>query len=288
MLAKNTTTWGVVLGLLLAAHVHAQPAPDSETKPPDAAGADGTTDALTLQKGRAVLNAFLEIGLSNGAAFKPVSLSPDIWYGVTDEITAGLVHSGVGTTGFLGTAPGASLCLTGTSGLCGNFYHNVGFDGRYKLKTGDISIAADGGLFFGQIQSPILLDLKIGAVGRWHQDKIAVEASPSLFLALTNRSQSVTVGGVTMDATLNRDTLNLPGTLLYTLNPMITLAAQTGLTLPLEDAGDFYAVPLSVGAFYHVNEQLNVTAAFSLPRLIAGSGGGIDARSLTLGGSYAF
>jgi hypothetical protein len=288
MLAKNTTTWGVVLGLLLAARVHAQPAPDSETKPPDAAaGADGTTDALTLQKGRAVLDAFLEISLSDGAAFKPVSLSPDIWYGVTDEITAGLVHSSVGTTGFIG-GTGQSLCLTGSSGLCNDFYNNVGFDGRYKLKTGDISIAADGGLFIEQIKSPILLDLKLGAVGRWHQGKIAVEAAPALFLGLTNRSQTIMVGGVTTDVTTNADVISLPGTVLYTLNPEITLAGQTGLILPLENAGDAYAVPLSVGAFYHVNDQLNVTAAFSLPRLIAGSGGGIDARSLTLGGSYAF
>ncbi|HEX3765163.1 MAG TPA: hypothetical protein VHW23_40985 [Kofleriaceae bacterium] len=284
MLAKNTTTWGVVLGMLLAARAHAQPSPDSETKPPDAtAGADGTTDALTLQKGRAVLNVFLEINLSNGAAFKPVSLSPDIWYGVTDEITAGLVHSSVGTTGFIGGA-GDSLCLTGSSGLCGDFYRNVGFDGRYKLKSGPISIAADGGLFFGQIESPILLDLKLGAVGRWHQGPLAIEAAPSLFLGLTNRSQ--TANGI--DITTNPDVLYLPGTALYTLNPMITLAAQIGVVLPLENTGDNYTLPLSVGAFYHVNEQLNVTAALSLPRLIASSGGGIDARSLTLGGSYAF
>jgi hypothetical protein len=69
---------------------------------------------------------------------------------------------------------------------------------------------------------------------------------------------------------------------------MITLAAQTGLMLPLEDAGDFYQVPLSVGVFYKVNDEVNVTAAFSLPRLIASSSGGIDVRTLTLGGSYAF
>jgi hypothetical protein len=49
-----------------------------------------------------------------------------------------------------------------------------------------------------------------------------------------------------------------------------------------------YSLPLSVGAFYKVNADLNVSAAFSLPRLIAGSGGGTDARTITLGGSYGF
>lgn len=286
MLAKNTTIAGVVLGMLFAARAHAQPDPDSETKPLDAAAASAGGeggDQLTLQKGRLVLNAYLAIGLSDGAAFKPVSISPDIWYGVTDDITVGLVHSSVGTTGFIGGA-GESLCLTGTGGLCPDLYRNVGAEARYKLKMSGIALAVDGGVYALQIQDPMLLDIKLGAVGRWHQGPLAVEASPNLFIGLTNRS--VNTNGV--DLTTNPDILSLPGTVLYTLNPMITLAAQVGLVLPLENTGDTYSLPLSIGAFYHVNDQLNVTAAFSLPRLIAGSGGGIDARSLTLGGSYAF
>jgi len=147
-----------------------------------------------------------------------------------------------------------------------------------------IAFAVEGGVYALQIQDPRFIDIKLGAVGRWHQGPLAIEASPNVFVALTNRS--VNIGGV--DVTANPDILNLPGTVLYTLNPMITVAAQIGLVLPLEKTGDTYSVPLSVGAFYRVNDQLNVTAAFSLLRLIAASSGGIDARSLTLGGSYAF
>jgi len=119
------------------------------------------------------------------------------------------------------------------------------------------------------------LGVKLGAVARWHQGPLAIEASPNVNIQLTNRGTPA-------------DFLNLPATVLYTLSPAITLAGQTGFFIPFESTGDFYAIPLSVGAFYHVNDQLNVTAAFSLPLLIAASGGGIDARSLTLGGSYAF
>lgn len=289
MLAKNTTIVGVVLGMLLAARAHAQPDPDSETKPLDAAAASAGGEGgeqLTLQKGRLVVNAYLAIGLSDNATFKPISLSPDLWYGVTDDLTAGLVHSAVGTTGFMGGAGlaglgGQSLCLTGSDNGCSDFYSNVAAEARYRLKMGNIAFAVDGGVVFQHVTDPIELGVKLGAVGRWHQGQIAVEASPNLFVAITDRS----VNGVTV----NHDVLNLPGTVLYTLNPTITLAAQSGLSLPLEDAGDAYAVPLSVGVFYKVNEELDVTAAFSLPRLIAsGSPSGIDARSLTLGGSYAF
>jgi hypothetical protein len=286
MLAKNTTIVGVVLGMLFAVRAHAQPDPDSETKPLDAAAASAGGEGgeqLTLQKGRLVVNAYLGIGLSDGAAFKPISISPDVWYGVTDDITAGVVHSAVGTTGFIGGV-GESLCVSG-SDSCGDLYKNAGVEARYKLKLGGIAFAVDGGLYSGHVTDLKLLELKVGAVGRWRQGPLAVEAAPNLLIAVTDRS-STTTGGITVSG--NADILNLPGTVLYTLNPMITLAAQSGLVLPLENTGDAYAVPLSVGAFYRVNDQLNVTAAFSLPRLIAASSGGIDARSLTLGGSYAF
>lgn len=289
MLAKNTTIMGVVLGMLFAARAHAQPDPDSETKPLDAAAAAAGGEGgeqLTLQKGRLVVNAYLSIGLSDGAAFKPISVSPDLWYGVTDDITAAVVHSSVGTTGFMGGGGlaglgGQSLCLSGSSNGCSDVYSNVAVEGRYRLKMSNIALAVDGGVVFQHVTDPMELGIKLGAVGRWRQGQIAVEASPNVFVAITDRS----VAGVTV----NHDILNVPGTLLYTLNPTITLAAQTGIVLPLEDTGDAYAVPLSIGAFYKVNEQLNVTAAFSLPRLIAGgSPSGIDARSLTLGGTYAF
>jgi hypothetical protein len=277
MLAKNTTIMGVVLGMLFAARAHAQPDPDSETKPLDAAAASAGGEGgeqLTLQKGRLVVNGYVAIGLSNGAAFKPISLSPDLWYGVTDDITAGVVHSSVGTTGFMGGV-GQSLCLTGSSSGCPDIYHNVALDGRYRLKMGSIALAVDGGLLLENVLHSVALGVKLGAVGRWHQGPLAIEASPNVAIEVTNRGTPA-------------DILNLPATALYTLSPAITLAVQTGFFIPLESTGDFYAIPVSVGAFYHVSDELNVTAAFSLPRLIAGSAGGIDARSLTLGGTYAF
>lgn len=287
MLAKNTTIVGVVLGMLFAARAHAQPDPDSETKPLDAAAATAGGEGgeqLTLQKGRAVVNAYLEIGLSDGAAFKPISITPDIWYGVTDDITAGVVHSSLGASGFMGAA-GDSLCLTGSGSGCPDLYRNVGVEGRYRLKMSGLALAADAGVYSGHATDLKLLDIKLGAIGRWHKGPLAIEAAPNLLIAVTDRSVDIPGGG---SQTLNHDFLNLPGTALYTLNPMITLAGQVGIQLPLEDTGNGYTVPLSIGAFYHVNDQLDVTAAFSLPRLIAGSAGGIDVRSLTLGGSYAF
>jgi hypothetical protein len=288
MLAKTSTIACGVLGVLFAARVHAQTG-DSETKPPDAAataGAEGA-DQLTLPKGRLLLDAYLAIDLSTDLVFKPVALSPDLWYGATDDVTVGLVHSGVGQFGFMGAVFGRSLCLTGSDNGCLDFYGNVGVDGRYKLKSGGpLVYAADAGLYVNHLGDPFQLAIKIGAIGRWHEDKIAIEAAPNLQFGLTNREPAA-VGGVAIGIR-NGDTLSLPATFLYALDPMITIAAQSGLLLPFQNTGDTYSIPLSIAGFYRVNESLNVSLTFSLPSLIGGGSlSGIDARVLTLGGSYA-
>ena len=289
MIAKKTTLLCVGLGAtLLAARADAQPEtePDAQPAATATAGADGT-EQLTLPKGRAVLDVFVEIGLSAGSPFDPISISPDLWYGATDDITVGLIHSTLGASGVIGGV-GNSLCLSGTPS-CTDFYPGLGLDARYQLKTGTFAWAADGGLFFNQLSDPFLFALKIGAVGRWHSGQLAVELQPNLAIGITNRSTSMTVGGVTTDTTTNPDILTLPVTVIYAVTPAISASGQLGAVLPLEDTSNAYSIPLSIGGHYHVNESLNVTLAFSLLRLIGGGNGtGFDTRSLTLGGTYAF
>src|SRR5215510_14579538 len=143
MIAKKTTLLCVGLGAtLLARRGDAQPETEPDAKPAAmaTAGAEGT-DQLTLPKDRLVLDAFIEANLSSDAVFKPFSISPDLWYGATDDITVGLVHSAVGRSGIIGAGgavagAGNALCLAGTDNGCPDVYPGFGLDARYKLKTG--------------------------------------------------------------------------------------------------------------------------------------------------------
>jgi hypothetical protein len=281
MLDKTSTFVRVVLCVTFAARAaSAQEATDAAGPTP---GADGPIQ-LNLPRGRVVLDAYAEINLSSGAVFEPFSLAPDVWYGATDEITVGLVHSTKAASGFIG-AVGDSLCLTGAEGGCADFYRGFGLEGRYPVKLSQLVAAVTGGVYARNL-SPFQLAIKLGMVGRWQKDKLAVELSPNLFFGLTNRAP----GAVGMEVFAgNQEVLNLPVTGLYTVAPKIDAALQTGLVLPFQSTGDGYAVPLSIGAHYHVNESLNVNAAFTLPALIGGgSQTGFDARTFTLGGTYAF
>jgi hypothetical protein len=285
MLAKTPTlVCAAIAALSLAQVARANTQAETETEAAPAPAATGEAAQLTLPKGRLLLDAFLEINLSDGAVFKPFSLSPDVWYGATDDITVGLIHSAVGASGFIGGV-GTSLCLAGTGGNCADVYPGFGVDVRYKLKNGELAWAADAGLYVRDF-SPFQLAIKLGAVGRWHKDKIAVELAPNLFFGVTNRDASTDPMVVSV---ANQETLNLPVTALYAINPKVSAALQTGLVLPFQATGDSYAVPLSLGGHYHLNESVNLNLALSFPALIGGgSQTGIDARTVTLGGTYAF
>jgi hypothetical protein len=284
MFDKTSTFVCVVLGATLAtAPASAQPATEPEAVSSSSGGPEGTAQ-VTLPKGRVLLDVYFAASLVSSSEFEPFSLSPDVWYGATEELTVGLVHSSVGGSGFMG-GTGTSLCLTGTAGGCSDVYKGFGIDARYKLKTGMLAYAAEGGLYI-QTFDPFALAIKLGLVARWQKDKIAVEATPNLAVGLAGRTQ----GEGMAEVTVNGETLSLPVTGLYAITPQIAAALQTGLKLPFENTADTWGVPLSIGGFYHVNESINVNLAFSLTAVVGGDAAptGFDGRSITLGGNYAF
>ncbi|HWU90673.1 MAG TPA: hypothetical protein VN253_25580 [Kofleriaceae bacterium] len=259
-------------------------ATDDPPPPPPQPASDGASagERVVLPAKRLYARASLELDLSTGTAFDPVSLAPDVFYGVTSAFTVGLVHSSLGGTGLIGQT-GSSLCFTGA---CDGVYHNFGLDGRYQFTTGKISAAASFGLYAKDL-SPFTLSAKLGVVGRWRPkpaSKLAVDFAPSLFIGITQRDPAV------VGAAGNTEVFALPVTAVYAVKPRISVMAQTGLFLPFETAGDGFFVPLSLGGSYAVNKQISVEAAFSLLHLLGGSAipTGIDARSFTIGGGYAF
>lgn len=258
--------------------------PPEPTAPPGPAASGAPAgERVVLPAKRLYARAMLELDLSADSALDPVSLAPDLFYGVTPAFTVGLVHSSAGRTGLIGRA-GGSLCLTGDR--CDGVYNGFGLEGRYHLTAGKISAAASFGLDVRDLD-PFLLAARLGVIGRYRpspSSKLAVDFAPSLFIGVTEREPSVVGAGG------NKEVLVLPATVIYAASPRLAVMAQTGLVIPFEAAGDLYFVPLSLGASYEVNRQLTVEAAFSLLHLLGGGAlpTGADARSFTIGGGYAF
>ena len=237
---------------------------------------------MTLPQGRLLVQGFIEMNLSADAAFKPVSLSPDVWYGVRDDISVGLTHSTSGTGGFYGGA-GNSLCLTGEDNGCGGLYRNVALLGRYSLIDTGLGVAVGGGLVVSDID-PFTVGIQINAVGRWEHDALAVVFQPSVYLGLNQREGVAGVGG-------NTEAIALPVAAMYDVMPALAVGLQTGLTLGLSDIASQWTVPLSLGGRYVVTPGIWADLVFSLPVLATGNdlaASGFDVRVLTLGAGTVF
>jgi hypothetical protein len=224
------------------------------------------TQQLTLPKGKLVIDAFVDINLSTGSAFDPVSISPDIWYGVNDDITVGLVHSVAGQFGFI-SGPGNSLCL---GDACGGVYDNLGVSGRFRLKAPWV---IDAGVVVDGLSTDAIVGAKIGASARWtlgKSRKIILELQPSVVFVFVGRD-------------FFSDALLVPVTLGYAVSPKLQVGLQTGLIIPFENTGDNLGLPLSLMGRFRINPKASLGLAFTFGQL----DDGVDARSLTLGVSYA-
>ena len=282
-----TACLGVVLGTSGVAwsQVHGGDHPGSPRDEEQVGGARrGAGQDMMLGPGHMALVGLLQIGLSassagaGAGAFEPVSIAPDLWYGVSDKLDAGVVTSVTGTSGFWsgqeillgGGVGGSGLCITGKDRGCPRVFDNLGVAAHYLLSSdASVSVAADGGLFAASFD-PFALRLKVGVVGMWHSRRIAVELAPSMFLGLTQRNVDVTTGRGG-----NREVANLPVTVMYMVLPGLTLGLQSGVTgvidPPSLSSGGTYSVPVALGAMYHLSPQLMIGGAFSFDRVAGGA-----------------
>ncbi len=229
------------------------------------------TQRMTLPKGMLLVQAFVEVNLSADVAFKPVSLAPDIWYGVLDKLSVGLLHSANGASGMYGGV-GSSLCLTGEDNGCDGVYHNLGLNARYNLLDHSLPLAIDGGVFINDFD-PFFLNLKLGVVGKW-QGPIAVIFNPNITVGITERDAG------------NEEVLTVPVAAMYDITDSIGVGLQTGVVVPFVDAGNLWRIPLTLGGRFVLTNAVWVEAAFTLPALVGGdfNATGFDGRVFTLGG----
>lgn len=256
-------------------------------------GASGTR--LTLPKGQIYAQGFLEINLSKDGVFKPVSIRPDVWYGVNDDLTVGLGHSTRALSGFLvDVVPGGGLCLGATTidepddtiSCARGRYNTIGALARYHLLDSPVILAVDGGLVINDFD-PFALALKLGVVGEWMQsEKLAVLFGLNLNIAVAGREDN---------NPFSKEFLNIPVSVMYQINAKLSAGAQTGFRTPFSDAGDAFSIPLSLGARYMLKPNIILDGSFGFPYLVTGvkdangdNSSGVAARVLNLGAGYVF
>lgn len=231
------------------------------------------------------LDAF--VNLSDQAAGKPVAFAPDIFYGITDRLTVGLVHN-------------VGLCVTGEMNGCAKVYNDVGLQARFLIKrTFNIELAALGGVEAVSLD-PFALGIRLGALFKYKHGRLAIFVDPSFKIGATHRD-GTTDPMTMMEVGANKETLAIPIRVSFQATNKIAAYARTGLTgavatspdlnpgARLDAFGDTYAIPLGIGAQFGIVPRFDVGLELAFPDLIwpgRPAGGAFDARELFVFADY--
>lgn len=196
----------------------------------------------------------LRVNLSKGSAFEPISLAPDIFYGMMENWTVGLTHQ-------------TGICLTGTDGGCAKAYNDLGLELNFTLMArGSFQAAATGGFNLSSFSDPFIAGLNFGFRAKLQIAKVAVFSRPRMYVGLANRD-------------LRGDFVEIPVDIYYQLNTQTALGLETGVVGTLDNLGDNNQIPVGLAVLFAINEKVDIGAAMRFTNL-AGSGGGVDGREL--------
>lgn len=221
-------------------------------------------------KGMFSAQLLLNINMSADLVGKPISLSPDLYYAISDKLQIGLVHQGA-----LGwqTPPGTSLCLTGSDNGCAEVYNNVGFDLMYGVLFGKTDLSLHGSVFLDRLTDPLDAKVAIGVTGKQHfSEDVTLLFDPKIAIELSDRD-------------VYDDILYIPVELGYQVGAPNLLKLLTGIYGPLDGFGDAFRVPLGVGYIRNINPHIDLGLRFSFDNLLGAEQmnvGRADERSLAV------
>lgn len=230
----------VVATVLAAARIaHAQP-DDVITRP------------LVLEAQQLEAQLGLEINLQTRRFGEPLSLAPDLWYGVTRRWTVGLFH---GNQSVDRIEAGATFCVRQLDRRCESTYHGSGLDVRWSWREGPLAIAPRARLVLREID-PLKPALTLGALVRWTRGRFMIASDPYLRHGLANRDLG------------NRAALMLP--VWFGVQPTCRwlVALHTGWDSELATWRDGWHVPFALLVRARATTAIDVSVEAGFPSLL--------------------
>jgi len=202
------------------------------------ARAEPVPETIVLPAGEVALRLVMEGSLDRQTPLRPLSFAPDAWFGATDRLTVGIIHSSQSVDRI---AAGATFCVRELAGTCDAPYRGSGLDARYAVASG----VAPRARFLLRDVDPGKPALTLGALMRWSHRRFEVVADPYLRIGLGNRDLG------------NRDALVVP----VWLGARVAggrIAIRTGIDGDLAVWRDGWHVPVGVLFEGHPTPSLTV------------------------------
>lgn len=197
---------------------------------------------LVLPHGAIDARASVEVSLNARHVADPISLAPDVWYGVRDDVTIGVITSGDALPRI---QVGDGLCHG-----CARLYDNLGLDLRVRVSR---QVAFESQVVLRSFD-PWKPSWRPGLRVHVARGAFAVDVAPQLWLGLANVDRG------------NADELNVPlwGRLFF--GPAEAWLF-TGMRGELAGFGETYAIPIAVGFAVDVHDT-EIGAQAGLPELL--------------------
>jgi hypothetical protein len=251
-------------------------APPAAPTPPAPAAASVSAPVsateVTLRQGTISVDGDVVMGLSKGNAFKPIQIVPNLYYGVSDELTAGFAHNtNAEIFQAVSTPGGRGLCLSGSSDGCAHVYNSFSLDALFSfLRRNTVDLAAHGGVDF--VLDPFLLSLRLGVKGKVGLGPMVLVFDPSANIGLIKRYE-------------NKEYLQVPVRIGFVVMSRLNVGVSAALNGQLDGFGDNYVVPVGAGATFAVNGAVDLRAQFAFDNL-AGKNSSADRRTLSVGAAF--
>jgi hypothetical protein len=208
--------------------------------PPD----DMVNRPLVLDAGALEVRLTAEINVQQRLIGRPLSLSPDAWWGISPRWTIGVIHSDASVDQIDSTA---TLCVRQSDiSTCNRLYRGGGLDLRFDALAGPLAVAPRVRALIRDID-PFKPAIALGALVRWTRGRFAITSDPYVRLPLANR----TLG--------NRAAVFIP--LWFAVQPAARweLAVHTGYDADIAVLRDGTHGPFSLIASTYLTPELDVS-----------------------------
>ena len=207
---------------------------------------------LVLAPGEVEGALSIETNLSINAHWNPTSIAPDLWYGVTDRLTVGVVTS---TAALSLVDKSGGWCFRGPDHGCADALVDLALEGRWSLLEGPLAAAVRVRVVSRRF-APWLPSLRLATRGRWRRGRFAITAEPQVQIGLAHTELG------------NRARVDLPIWLSVQPTCRWELFLHSGPGAELAIYHDAWAAPLALGVRAAVTPRIDVAAEGGLVRAL--------------------
>jgi hypothetical protein len=198
---------------------------------------------LVLAPGAVEARVTAEINVQPRDIAHPMSLAPDVWYGLSPRWTIGLIHSDPSVDQIATTA---SFCVRESAiSPCDRLYRGSGLDVRFDALAGQLALAPRLRVLIRDID-PFKPAITLGALARWVHGRFSIAADPYLRLPLANHALG------------NRAALVVPLWLAVQPAARWAIALRTGYDGDLAVLRDGGHGPLTLGVTSRVTDEVDL------------------------------